>query len=190
MTTSTPQPPAKRSGLRRWLPLGVAAWIVIEIWLLILVGEAAGGLVVLALLAAGIIGGGAVVKRAGRRAFGALTQTLQQPPTAAPRDRAEGNGFLMLAGLLLMIPGLLSDVLGLVLLVPGIRGALSRRVERTMQRKLDEATGGAFGSAYTRARTQRPDGKVVQGEVIREDAPPEPRDEEPRDEDRRPPLTP
>ncbi|MFF4768014.1 FxsA family membrane protein [Streptomyces sp. NPDC001255] len=188
MTPSTPPPPATRSGLRRWLPLGVAAWIVIEIWLLILVGEAAGGLVVVVLLAAGIIGGGAVVKRAGRRAFGALTRTLQQPAAeAVPEGRAEGNGFLMLAGLLLMIPGLLSDVAGLVLLVPGIRGALSRRVERAMQRKLDAATGGAFGTAYTRARTQRPDGKVVQGEVVHEDTPTKPRDE---DEGPRPPLTP
>ncbi|WP_106429380.1 FxsA family protein, partial [Streptomyces sp. SPB074] len=119
----------------------------------ILLGEAAGGLVVVVLLAAGIIGGGAVVKRAGRRAFGALTRTLQQPPTAgAPEtERAEGNGFLMLAGLLLMIPGLLSDAAGLVLLVPGIRGALSRRVERAMRRRLDAATGGAFDAAYTRA---------------------------------------
>ncbi|MDT0415756.1 FxsA family membrane protein [Streptomyces sp. DSM 41982] len=188
MTPSTPPPTATRSGLRRWLPLGVAAWIVIEIWLLILVGEAAGGLVVVVLLAAGIIGGGAVVKRAGRRAFGALTRTLQQPAAeAVPEGRAEGNGFLMLAGLLLMIPGLLSDVAGLVLLVPGIRGALSRRVERAMQRKLDEATGGAFGTAYTRARTQRPDGKVVRGEVVHEDTPAKPRDE---DEGPRPPLAP
>jgi UPF0716 protein FxsA len=185
MTPSTPAPPARRGGFRRWLPLAVAAWIVIEIWLLILVGEAAGGLAVVALLAAGIIGGAAVVKRAGRRAFGALTQTLQRPPTA-PQERAEGNGFLMLAGLLLMIPGLLSDVAGLVLLVPGIRGALSRRAERTMQRKLDEATGGAFGAAYTRARTQYPDGKVVRGEVIREDAPAKPHE---GDEGPRPPLT-
>ncbi|EGJ78713.1 hypothetical protein STTU_5923 [Streptomyces sp. Tu6071] len=161
---------------------------MIEIWLLILVGEAAGGLVVVVLLAAGIIGGGAVVKRAGRRAFGALTRTLQQPAAeAVPEGRAEGNGFLMLAGLLLMIPGLLSDVAGLVLLVPGIRGALSRRVERAMQRKLDEATGGAFGTAYTRARTQRPDGKVVRGEVVHEDTPTKPRDE---DGGSRPPLAP
>ncbi|MFF7260364.1 FxsA family membrane protein [Streptomyces sp. NPDC008159] len=194
MTTgaSTPTYPARprRSRLRTFLPLGIAAWLVLEIWLLTVVAGAAGGLAVIVLLVAGFLAGSAVVKRAGRRAFRSLTETLQQQQAgggAASRVEAgknEGNGFLMLGGLLLMLPGVVSDVVGLVLLVPPVQKALGRYTERTFERKLREAGAGGLGDAYTQARIHRPDGKVVPGEVIRDGAPGSA--DEPRDE--RPPL--
>lgn len=81
---STPAAPARprRSRLRTFLPLGLAAWLVLEIWLLLLVADAAGGIAVLLLLLAGFLGGAAVVKRAGRRAFRNLSESLQR---GAPR---------------------------------------------------------------------------------------------------------
>ncbi|UUU20624.1 FxsA family membrane protein [Streptomyces sp. DSM 40750] len=179
MTTGAPTPtyPARprRSRLRTFLPLGVAAWLVLEIWLLTVVASAAGGLTVFLVLVAGFLLGSAVVKRAGRRAFRALSETLQQQQggtagAGAGAGKSEGNGFLMLGGLLLMLPGLVSDVVGLVLLIPPVQRALGRYAERTFERKIREAGGGAFGDAFQQARIHRPDGKVVQGEVIRDDA--------------------
>ncbi len=176
MTTGAPTPtsPARprRSRLRTFLPLGLAAWLVLEIWLLSLVAGAAGGLTVFLLLVAGFLLGSAVVKRAGRRAFRNLTETLQQRQsgTVPPSGRSDGNGFLMLGGLLLMLPGMISDAVGLVLLVPPVQKALGRYTERTFERKLREAAHGGFGGAFQQARIHRPDGKVVQGEVIRDDA--------------------
>jgi UPF0716 protein FxsA len=157
--------------------LGVAAWLVLEIWLLTVVAGAAGGLTVFLLLVAGFVAGSAVVKRAGRRAFRALSETLQQQQRgagapAAGAGRSEGNGFLMLGGLLLMLPGLVSDAVGLVLLIPPVQRALGRYTERTFERKLREASAGGFGDVFQQARMRRPDGKVVQGEVIRDDTPP------------------
>ncbi|MFC8013217.1 FxsA family protein, partial [Streptomyces cinereoruber] len=80
MTTGVPPSPApeKRPRARTFLPLGLAAWLVLEIWLLTVVADAAGGLTVLALLVGGAVLGTAVVKRAGRRAFRNLTSTFQQ----------------------------------------------------------------------------------------------------------------
>ncbi|WP_338899399.1 FxsA family membrane protein [Streptomyces sp. TG1A-60] len=177
MTTGAPTPTSpsrpRRSRLRTFLPLGVAAWLVLEIWLLTVVASAAGGLTVFLLLLAGFLVGSAVVKRAGRRAFRALTETLrqQQGGTAeAGAGKSEGNGFLMLGGLLLMLPGLVSDAVGLVLLIPPVQKALGRYAERTFERKIREASAGAFGDAFQQSRVHRPDGKVVQGEVIRDDA--------------------
>ncbi|MFE9249513.1 FxsA family membrane protein [Streptomyces sp. NPDC007088] len=189
MTTSTPPPRSarpRRSRARTFVPLGIAAWIVLEIWLLILIGGAAGGLTVFLLLVAGVLFGGVVVKRAGRRAFRSLSETLQQrqDPGAEQRGRGDGNGLLMLGGLLLMIPGVLSDALGLLLLIPPVRSLLSRRIERTFQRRLEQAGGGGLGAAYQQARMHRPDGKVVQGEVVHEDGTEQPRP----DEGPRPPL--
>jgi UPF0716 protein FxsA len=191
MTTGaqTPRYPARprRSRLRTFLPLGVAAWLVLEIWLLTVIAGASSGLVVFLILVAGFVLGSAVIKRAGRRAFQNLTETLQQqqhggvPPTARPNS--EGNGLTMLGGLLLIVPGVLSDAMGLGLLLPPVQKAVSRYAERTFERKLREASQGGLGGAFRQARMRHPDGKVVPGEVVRDEPGDTPR-EEPR-----PPLT-
>ncbi|MFC9470297.1 FxsA family membrane protein [Streptomyces coelicoflavus] len=190
MTTGaqTPRSPARppRSRLRTFLPLGVAAWLVLEIWLLVLVAGATSGFVVFLFLVAGVVLGSVVIKAAGRRAFRNLTETLNQqqsgtPPEAA-RPNSEGNGLMMLGGLLLILPGLISDALGLLMLLPPVQKAVSRYAQRTVERKLRAAGPGTLGDAFRQARMHRPDGKVVQGEVIRDDP-----DDTPQDP--RPPLT-
>ncbi|MFE7130367.1 FxsA family membrane protein [Streptomyces sp. NPDC057638] len=200
MTTGAMPPTTpKRSRARRITPLAILAWLVLEIWLLALVAQATGALTVLALLIGGAVVGGAVIKRAGRRAFQSLSETLQRAqagevPQAPPAG--EGNGFLMLAGLLLMIPGLISDAVGLVLLVPPVRAALARYAERSLERRMRAASPGSLGDAFQQARIHRPDGKVVPGEVIDPDRPDHPRGGAYGDGGRssgdgpRPPLTP
>lgn len=195
MTTGAHGPyPARprRSRLRTLLPLGVAAWLVLEIWLLTLVAGASSGLVVFMILLAGIVLGSYVIKRAGRRAFRNLTETVQQqqaggPVTPGARPGSEGNGLTMLGGLLIVLPGLISDALGLLLLVPPVQKAVSRYAERTFERKLREAAAQSpLGDAFAQARMRRPDGKVVQGEVVRDEPGSAPGDT-PRGP--RPPLT-
>jgi UPF0716 protein FxsA len=178
--TSTRSDRLRRSRLRRFLPLGVAAWLVLEIWLLTLVARAAGGLTVFLLLVAGLVAGSVVIKRVGRRAFRGLNEALQG---GGFPERGTGNGLMMLAGLLLMIPGLLSDVLGLLLLIPPVQKLLGRYTERTFDRRLRRATPGGLGDAFQQARMHRPDGKVIQGEVIRED------DNDDTPDEHHPPLT-
>ncbi|KOV90334.1 MULTISPECIES: FxsA family membrane protein [unclassified Streptomyces] len=182
MTTGAPTSPyparRRRSRLRRYLPLGLAAWLVLEIWLLTLVAGAAGGLTVFLLLVAGLVAGSVVIKRAGRRAFQSLNEALQQGGSPA---RGGGNGLMMLGGLLLLIPGLVSDAAGLLLLLPPVQKAVSRFAESALERSLRKASPGSLGDAFQQVRIHRPDGKVVQGEVIREDRP------EPGEQ--RPPLT-
>ncbi|MFD5426507.1 FxsA family membrane protein [Streptomyces sp. NPDC127084] len=192
MTTGVRTPTApQRSRTRTFLPLGIAAWLLLEIWLLTLVAGAAGGFTVFALLAAGAVLGAMVTKRAGRRAFRNLTQAFQQPGAApaAPGDRqAEGNGLLMLGGLLLMLPGLVSDAAGLLLLLPQVRQSVGRHAGKSLERRMRQATPGSLEDALRQARIHRPDGKVVQGEVIRQDdaapTPPQP------GTGQHPPLTP
>ncbi|MEU1483320.1 FxsA family membrane protein [Streptomyces sp. NPDC005752] len=199
MTTGTPPPTRpRRSRARTLLPLGVAAWLVLEIWLLTVVADAANGFTVLLILVAGAVLGAAVIKRAGRRAFRNLTETLQQMPgqpgapatPAEPRSGSKGNGLLMLGGLLLLIPGLISDAAGLLLLLPPVRSVLGRYAERSLDRRMRAAAPGGISGAFQQARIHRPDGKVVQGEVIREDGTPaRPRPDDGPGADR-PPLIP
>ncbi|MER8067947.1 FxsA family membrane protein [Streptomyces sp. NPDC094034] len=199
MTTAhSPRTVPKRSRARTFVPLGIAAWLVLEIWLLTVVADVAGGLTVLLLLVGAVVLGAVVIKSAGRRAFRNLTETLQRQQQRQPGDAPEtetgtgstGNGFLMLGGLLIMLPGLITDVLGLLLLIPPVRMALGRYAERSLERRMREtAVPGSLGDAFQQARMRRPDGKVVQGEVIKHDdepgSPGHPGDEGPR-----PPLTP
>ena len=184
MTTGVPTPSSAarppRSRLRTFLPLGIAAWLVLEIWLLIVVAGASSGLTVFLLLVAGFVLGAVVIKRAGRRAFQNLSQAVQQGTAPASGG---GSGLMMLGGLLLMIPGLISDAAGLLLLIPPVQKALARYGERVVERKLGKAAPGTLGDAFQQARMHRPDGKVVQGEVIRD----EPGSDAPQGP--RPPLT-
>ncbi|MFD5115357.1 FxsA family membrane protein [Streptomyces sp. NPDC058391] len=199
-TAQSPRPVPKRSRARSFIPLGIAVWLVLEIWLLVLVADVAGGFTILLLLVGAAVLGAVVIKRAGRRAFRNLTETLQrqqrqqeQHPGEAVAPEAgtgsTGNGFLMLGGLLIMLPGLITDVLGLLLLVPPLRMALGRYTERSLERRMSAAAPpGSLGDAFQQARMRQPDGKVVQGEVIKEDGPGRPN--HPEDKGARPPLTP
>ncbi|MEU6436259.1 MULTISPECIES: FxsA family membrane protein [Streptomyces] len=190
MTTGAPPPSrnAPRSRLRTFLPLALVAWLILEVWLLTRVAEATSGFIVFLLLLAGVVAGSALIKRAGRRALRKFQETVAQQQGITPEtDRSGGNAFLLIAGLLLILPGLVSDVFGLVLLLPPVRTALARRAERSLERRMAAAGPGTFGGAFQQARMRAPDGKVVQGEVVRDDEPPRP---EGRDDDPRPPLTP
>ena len=188
--------PPKRSRARTFVPLGFLVWLGIEIWLMTLVGGVAGGVTVLLLLLGGVVLGALVIKRAGRRAYRNLTETIQRqqrhmqqhPGEALPPSEgggSTGNGFLMLAGVLIMVPGFLSDLVGLLLLVPQVRAMLGRFAERSLERRMRAAVPGSLGDAFEQARMRQPDGKVVQGEVIRKDEPSSGR----ADEGPRPPLS-
>ncbi|MGW6866817.1 FxsA family membrane protein [Streptomyces sp. NPDC054901] len=195
MTTGISTAPRRRSPARTFIPLAVAAWLILEIWLLGLVADAAGGVTVAALIAGSMVLGVVLIKRAGRRAFQNLTRTFQhaqeqamagQVPSPQP-TKGSGNGLTMLAGLLLILPGMLSDVAALLLLLPPVRALIARRTERALERRMAASAPGGLGDAFNQARIHRPDGKVVPGEVIREDGPGQQRGP---DTSYRPPLTP
>ncbi|MDJ0380924.1 FxsA family membrane protein [Streptomyces sp. G-G2] len=164
--------PRRRSPARTFVPLAVAAWLILEIWLLSLLAGVGGGLAVAAVIAGGLALGVVVIKRAGRRAFQNLAQTFQKAQTGerpAPQQPGSGNGLVMLGGLLLILPGLLSDVLGLLLLLPPVRAWVGRRAARSLERTMASASAGPLGDAFQQARIHQPDGMVVRGEVVRED---------------------
>jgi UPF0716 protein FxsA len=198
-----------RSRARVLVPLAVAVWAVLEIWLLTVVAGAIGGWLVLLLLLAGFVFGAAAVKHAGRRAWNSLAAAVRTAPEAAPygapgaRDplgprqpvpTAEGAGTAMLGGLLLIVPGFVSDAAGLLCLFPPTRELLTAaagRLGRRLGRRGLSHPPGSFGEAFQQARMRMPDGKVVPGEVVRDDGRPGGPDGRGHSDDRpRPPLTP
>ncbi len=104
----------------KWLLLAVLALPFLELAAFIAVAEAIGFLWALALIAATSLAGAMVLRHAGgnhiarvRVAMGANSFTSLQ---------ADGAGALtLLAGILLLIPGFITDALGLLLLLAPLR---------------------------------------------------------------------
>jgi UPF0716 protein FxsA len=163
------RPPRRRSAARAALPLAVAGWLVLEIWLMILVSDATSPALVVLLLLAGFVAGAVVTKRAGVRAWRGFAQAFEAaagrgPQKAPDPAKPSGEGMAMLGGALLMLPGFASDAVGLLCIFPPTRALLRRALPR---RRLIPT--GPYQQAYEQARIHRPDGKVVPGEVVDRD---------------------
>ncbi len=110
------------------------AWPLAELFVIVKVAEGIGVLLTLLLLLAGIpVGrwalrsGGAIVWRRAADAVAA-----GRPPG---RDLIDGT-LLVTGGMLLMIPGFISDALGLLLIAPPSRALLRGVVMRNLQNRL------------------------------------------------------
>ena len=141
-TTGRPFGPTGRpAGRRRRLGSLIGASLlllpVLEIAVAIQVGLRFGaGWTLLALLA-GSVAGLFVLRHVGLSAV----RRLATPPGAAgaapnPRPPAQ-TALVVLAGVLLLIPGFLTDLGGLVLLLPGVRRRLARQAEAALVRRFD-----------------------------------------------------
>jgi UPF0716 protein FxsA len=98
---------------------------VAELYVIIEVGSLIGTVPTIALLLADSVLGAVLVRRQGRAAWRRLADAISQgrPPAREVIDGA----FVMLGGALLIVPGFITDVIGLALLVPPSR-ALARRL--------------------------------------------------------------
>jgi UPF0716 protein FxsA len=147
---------------------------IIELYLFIQVSNAIGFLNALGLVVLISLIGLWLVKRAGTRMWARFNEQVvaQREPS---KDVADGV-CLLGAGLLLVLPGFLTDALGLLLLLPPIRAlaarALVRRYSGRSRVRVIKATYGPPGSGTTVVG-----GTVVGGTVIDTDGverPPEP----------------
>lgn len=127
----------------RRIAAAVLALPLVELLVAIAVGRLIGALPTVLLIVAGMVVGVVVLNREGKgalgdlraaqRSFGAAAVTVTpdgrtvggDAPGPAGRGRRPADRLLVvLAGLLLLVPGLVSDVLGLALLVPPVRSFL------------------------------------------------------------------
>ncbi|MFZ5652800.1 MAG: FxsA family protein [Pseudomonadota bacterium] len=99
---------------------------IVELWLLIRVGAAIGATLTVALVLATAALGIGVINRQGLRT---LTRARAGLARGAPPAAEMIEGLLRaLAGLLLVLPGPLTDTAGLLGLIPGLRRWLARRL--------------------------------------------------------------
>ncbi len=107
----------------RWIGLTLALWALVEIAVFAVLQNAVGITPILILCAVTAAIGVLAVRRAGDRAWAALRQAAEQPATQPSLSNA---GVVFAGGLLLIVPGLVSDVLGLLCLIPFTRPLLRR----------------------------------------------------------------
>ena len=154
---------------------------LVELYVLIQVGQALGALPTVALLLTMSLLGAFLLRREGTRTFRALRTTLQAGRMPA-REVADG-ALVILGGALLLTPGFATDVFGLLLILPPSRAVLRRLLTSVVARRLSgvglvgglgsspgrgpgSGPGRGPGGATAPRRPSPGAGRVVDGEVV------------------------
>ena len=122
---------------RRVLPLLAALLVVaplVELYVLIQVGQVVGALwTVVALVLVSLLGA-ALLRREGRQTWRAF-QTASASGRLPAREVADG-ALVLLAGSLLLTPGFVTDLFGLGLLLPPVRAVVRRALLSWVTRRV------------------------------------------------------
>ncbi len=158
--------------MRRRVPWWVLALLflvlpIVEIYLLVQLGQVIGAWWTVLIVIAVAVAGSYLIKREGGRAWRALTQALGSG--RMPATELADGALILIGGTLLVTPGFVSDVLGIVFILPATRPWARRGLARVLKRRLLSAprTGTGYaerGPAGGQRPSPGPD--VVRGEVI------------------------
>lgn len=99
---------------------------LIEIAGFVIVGRQIGLLATLLLVIASAVLGMAILRRQGFQALSKLRQ--QNLPRDLPAEKFFDTALVLLAGLLLLVPGFFTDLIAILLLVPFVRSVIARRL--------------------------------------------------------------
>jgi UPF0716 protein FxsA len=153
--------PSDRVVRRRRFPWWVliAAFIItpiLEIYVIIQVGQVIGAWWTILLLIADSIFGSWLIKREGRRAWQALTTAIESG--RMPATELADGALILVGGTLMLSPGFVTDAVGILLILPFTRPFARVVLTRLVGRRLLTAARPGPGSQ----------GPVVQGEVVDE----------------------
>jgi UPF0716 protein FxsA len=166
------------------LPPALCVLAVVEIVVFLSVAHAIGAGWALLLLSLASVAGAVLLRREGIRGWRAFRAAAEQgrPPGGQVTNSLVGLG----GALLLAMPGFVSSLAGLLLLLPPGRTVVRRQLERYTERQVGAAAAGDFfGPRRVRVRRGDPvdvvdeqpepvrtpaaaiDGEVIEGEVLR-----------------------
>ncbi|MFR9777486.1 FxsA family protein [Micromonospora sp. MS34] len=161
-----------RRGLR-YVPPALLLLAVLELTVFVLVGRAVGfGAAVLLVFAASLLGL-VLLRREGMRAWRGFRAAVEsrQPPGRQVTDGLVG----LLGALLLALPGLVSGVSGLLLLVPPVRRLARVGVQRVAEGRVSSMVAGdLFGPRVVRVRRGAPQPPPGPQQPAPQPQPPEP----------------
>lgn len=135
-------------------------YLLAELAALVAVASWLGFFPTLLLLIAGGVVGMALVRREGVRAGLALADAVRA--RRAPHAEVTDSALIGLAGLLILLPGVLSDVLGLLLVLPFTRALVRNRLVARAERRAPGLSTSRIRDGHT----------VVDGYVVYDSAEP------------------
>lgn len=153
---------------------GVPAWIwavlffaipLLELYVLIQVGQVIGVWWTILLLIADSLFGGWLIKREGARAFKAFNTALGSARMPA-KEIADGI-LIVTGGIMMLSPGFVLDVVGLLLILPFTRPLARRGLSKVVAARL--VTGPLPGAGNQQRPRPGSRGPVVEGEVVDDD---------------------
>ena len=151
----------------------VIAFIVVplvELAIIIQVGELIGAAWTILLLLAVSLAGAWLVRREGTRAWSQFRTALADG--RVPADEVLAGALVLFGGALLLTPGFATDAFGLLLMVPPVRAAIGSALKRQLGSRFTVTAFGGFadgGRQPQRGRTRPPrrgDDEVVDVEVV------------------------
>jgi UPF0716 protein FxsA len=134
----------------------IGLYLVIELAALVAVAEWLGFFPTLLLLLAGGLVGMALVRREGVRAGIALADAMRSG--RAPHAEVTDGALIGLAGLLILLPGVVSDLLGLLLVLPFTRALVRNRLVARVEHRAPVLRTSRIRDGHTVV-----DGSVVYG---------------------------
>lgn len=166
------RPPRRARGGLWWvLIVAFVALPLLEIYVIIQVGQVIGAWWTLALLVLDSIIGGWLVKREGARAWRALREALSAG--RMPAGELADAALILIGGTLMLTPGFVSDVVGIVMILPLTRPLFRLLLATLVARRITAVpigfgprAGGAEGPWTTNRPGPGTEGPVVRGDVI------------------------
>ncbi len=155
----------RRSGLGWLLLVLFIAVPLVEIYVIIQVGQAIGPWWTILLLVLDSIFGTWLIRHEGSRAWRALTEALDSGRMPA-KELADG-ALILIGGTLMLAPGFVTDGFGILMILPVTRPLFRRLLTGVVANRL-VVLGPAGPISDARRPGPDPDGPVIRGEVVDE----------------------
>ncbi|WP_300401471.1 FxsA family protein [Nocardioides sp.] len=155
---------ARRRPVGWFLLIAFVVVPIVEIYVLIQVGQVIGPWWTILLLIADSALGSWLIKREGGRAWRALRSALESG--RMPADELADGALILIGGTLMLSPGFVLDVLGVFLILPFTRPLFRGVLAKVVSRRL--TVFGPMGTGHTTRPGPGSDGPVIRGEVVDE----------------------
>lgn len=144
---------------------------VLELYLLISIGRALGAAAAVAIVLVTGVVGAALARREGSRVLRSWQAATERGEI--PKDGVISSLLVPAAGVLLIAPGVLTDVTGLLLLVPPIRRRVAVVLKRWLERRFQlqaMGPGMMFGMPFVDPEAAGAPGDVIDATAVEVDA--------------------
>lgn len=126
---------------------------IVELYVIVQVGQVFGVLPTLVLLVGISLAGAWLLRQQGAATWRRLRETLQRGEV--PAKEVTDGALILLGGALLLTPGFVTDAVGLLLLLPPTRSAIKGAARRALGRAAASRFGGPRGVRVYDARVTR-----------------------------------